>query len=454
MHRFCCLVLLLAILCCTGCPKPNLMRRYDGATAPIQLDDGACTHASAAAFVLSPIDESKPTRLANLDGRGQAALIEALRGYATKPDEFIALTGRALVSSPSGDTWADRTRFKRRIVFQLDTRPARVGGDANRIDEARTVLALPKDPGGNPNRAVFVDWSRIETRYETIERGRVKTAQESTLTASLEASGATAGIPATAGLEGARRDGMEEEVQFRDLVPRATPVLIASESGVQQRGAIGIDLTGNVTAEIELRMLGEMRRAVLLIPGLFAGGIAKQPNAVEIDFKVGRYAPSAEPLRANLHTSYVLREVLKNHETLQESDDRIRIATCEETIAGDPIEVVSAIELEFSTYQLQYDPPNGGAPLAGRRALAIGRVRGGGEAYLPLVMDLTTENAAYDLRSWLTATQSQSGMSMAQRPLYLCTIDNDGRCTEKQPLVKGDLAKLQIQKWTWNGDAQ
>jgi hypothetical protein len=281
----------------------------------------------------------------------------------------------------------------------------------------------------------------------------MKATQETTIAGTLQASGAAAGIPATAGLQAGRREALEEEVQVRDLIPRATPVLLARYAGVQQRGASGIDLTGNVTADVELLMLGEKRRAVLLIPGLLVGGVAKQPAAVEIQFKLGRYAASAAPLEASLHTSYVLREVLKHGETLPESDDRVRIAGCKGKVDAPTVEVVPRAELEFSTYQIQHDPTDG-APIAGRKALALGRVRGGGDAYPPLVVDLTNENAAYDLRSWLTATQSPKGMSMGERPLYLCTMDGEGRCMDKRPLVSGDLAKLQIKKWTWNsGDA-
>ena len=253
----------------------------------------------------------------------------------------LAIPIRSASATPS---FRDLTRISRRLVFSLDNRSP---GPANRISEAR-IYVYPLDG------TRFVSWNRIENDYQTVDLGKLNLSQERS--ASAELGLALPVLSATPSVSASAGSTLQEETLLRQRRTALTGALTPRQAMLLQQGGTGIDLTGNVTADFELAVPrgGDQTVFVASLPAV----CEQQPS---FDRQTLRYpAKSAVPGRDTLgpetvlfgvELRYVLRDVLRGHETLVEGDDSVVFR--EGVSRVDTVAVIPSEALRFAVFELR-----------------------------------------------------------------------------------------------------
>lgn len=255
--------------------------------------------------------------ITNLSPDAQAELVKVM---ATRtPDggpqglaEALAIPIQGTSSTPS---FRDLTRISRRLVFSLENQSA---GAADRISEAR-IYVRPADS------TRFVSWNRIENDYQTVELGKLNLTQE-------RSSGAELGLTlpvlaATPSVKASAGSTLQEEMMLRQQRTALTGAITAGHAMLLQQGGIGIDLTGNVTADFDLVVPRGDERTVFVAPTL-PDSCAQRPtfNRQTIRYPAARTIGADTlplPVKLNVELRYVRRVVQRGHETMMEGDDHV-----------------------------------------------------------------------------------------------------------------------------------
>ena len=338
-------LIVLAGIALAGCQNPPVVGRYKtfryvDSTRPNEPTGGAAAPGSpdaeagnagdlveATVFTVGvPKTSSTPTRLIDaLDAEGQAAYIDAMSAEGLAPEKIAALLVAPL---PGGQApKADRTKITRRVIFAVTKAwSERTADPADRIDRYEHRLDLTNDA-----KASFLSWNQFETKHETIDLGKLTRSTE--LTSNIKLSPTFGGSligGGEAGLTSVNKRG--EELALSQRILDVTGVLSSTQARLIQQGGMGINLEGNVAAEITIQLERDPAVYALFTPGsLRENGGPTPPSKLTYSFMETRLpVSSGGPILAEYTGLYHYRDVnltmpAYGSRTVEEADDHVRL---------------------------------------------------------------------------------------------------------------------------------
>ncbi len=402
MARIGLLLLLIAIGgACT--PTPEITRRYaqfDGGVEPVQN-----RHVAASAFVMPVPAAASDLAIRQLSDRGQGAVISALTSGASGKDDVLHYAG---LKRRKSDKIEDRTLVKRRVVLSISKTDCAISS-ADRIEQLRSRIASIS------SGVTIESWNRFSTEHETVDLGKVSL--EKTFEATVEGKVGTPEKAAVAAhLLGTARDTrtLTEELSLRERRIKITGTLAPDRRWAEtyQQGSVGIDLTGNSTLDLTLKMPaaddGELKHTLRFT--LSAGGRRLAPK--DVGFRVRKLllpelaknaaTGKVEAVTCKISGSYRLRRVLYGQSTIMEGDDHVRFIHGEFE-AGDKVEIISAATVQAAARHYAITHVRRNQRLKYRRVV----LPGPGQPPRPVgdaeILYLATLGEVDELLAWLAA---------------------------------------------------
>jgi hypothetical protein len=266
-----------------GCQsRPELTRRFER-REPVRSP--SVTHARVSAFVHEPAGPSAPDVGAGLD---------------------------------------DRTIFTRRVILTV-SKTDLVATPADRLDRLTIALALRKDTT-DKLRAQFSEWNRFDTEHASVDLGKIKLQRTSEVRANVGAGPAAgAAVPVSGSVGYTGRRTMDEELSLRQRYVAISGLLTPGKAEIYQEGVVGIDLVGNASLEIVLRLTDTETMKVFRFGDLVKpDGRAVAPGRLSYDV-IDVRAPRKvdEDIACTLSGTYELRHVKSGGRTVNEGDDHV-----------------------------------------------------------------------------------------------------------------------------------
>jgi hypothetical protein len=399
-------LLITCTLFITGCSTAST-RRYRSAEPLCSNSPNRSVDVAAFSFSAPPSSSQAP--ILTLSERGQAALIGAVGGDPEKASKLLLALGlNSPKATPSVD---DRTTFRRRLVLSLDNNSA---CPADRISWARLHLSLQNTYGR------FLSWDKLISEHDTVDLAKITTAQTTAFSVGTELAGGaaapTVAVPAQKGLLGFNTGRTQtSEVNLRQRYVRSSGSLEDKKATLLQQSVVGIDLTGNLIVDVEVKYEKTNFSYVTTISRLFEEGKASIPEKVLIETRPTLYPEDAKvDLVAQLSLDYVLREVQAGDRTILEGDDKILLQKQHKD--GKEFVLVPRESLRMTVYEL-VSPAGDFLHMGSANDLEI--------------VSLGTYDNARDLLLWLKQMGPQS---ISGRSFFV------GR----QPLSKDLIGKLRI----------
>lgn len=375
-------VALLTAACASAPPEPELLRRH------AYLARGEAPDLVRVTVHAGPLPpEADGTRLLQLSRSAQPELIESLAAKTRSVEDFLSALAAPAAAAPDPSDLDDRTRFRRRVVVSAESRAP---GAADRIARLRVALSLDTLKGW------FGTWDRYASDHGTVDVGAMALRRdaESALDLALSPAGRLAAAD-RGRLDVGSAVRLDEELRVSDRY-LSTGILLPDSMVLLQRGALGVDLSGNSVLAVELRT-----RALPPIPvhgfaGLFDDrGLPAPPDAVRARVQSLRVPrPLPRGLTARLRYEATTRTVAPGagDATYAEGDDDVRLLR---TVGRESdVTLVSAAELRASVWEV--------VDAACRDAVHV-RAPGASRAS---VLRLASWEDADRLARWLAATGS------------------------------------------------
>jgi len=420
---------------CSHFDQPPLANRYRSLDAP---RDDECRSVVISGFALPAVDPEKPTTIGNLDGRGQATLLAELSKKIQDPAAFVRAAASPLAPTQSAAPIQDNTRFKRRVVLSLENRS---GGPADRVAFARILLELPE--AGDHE---FVGWNKLQTEFAQVDVAKLKRDERATRSLDTKVSGSYAGVSAEAAPRFSEEQGLSEEVALRQRYVALTGTLTSKHAEILQQSVSGVDLTGNVVIDLEVKAGEDEVNGPVLVT-VVSNLTDKEGNPtpqekVSIATKLVRIADAdAAPVEAAMALSYRIREVVTGDATIMEGDDVVAFASSKNCPVTSKLVLLTQDDLKFTTWQLMSTD--------GDSLVAVDRVSGDSGSSHPKDINMESNVEAFELLSWMMSSSSGGELRLASRKLYLCpyAIDSVEACV---PLTRAAARKLTVTDWDWN----
>lgn len=344
------LFLLLSAITACG-PKSKYTNRFESYEIVENLKD---TTVTITAFSLGVPNPARTTIL-SLSEKGQAEFIRAIMEYSKEnKKDFMETLGSVIKLDPQPPSIIlDRTIFKRRIVFSIEnTSP----GPADRIERVKIQLTLNK----NKNNPVLKDWDMFSSKYETIDLGTLQYKQSNVF--GITASGSvplSSPVELSANAELSR--DLQETILLKDRRIVSTGQLTPTQAIVIQEGSVGMDLTGNMTLDIEIDIPNvSIPVPVTYMAKLFESGQPIDGKKVKISRRYAKYPEFSNcPITADVTIDYILRHVKRGidevidtgEKSIAEGDDVVELITGQASIAQ-PVEIIPSSILEFPAWRL------------------------------------------------------------------------------------------------------
>ena len=323
---------LLSVMLLVACSSQ--LKRYD-ALSPTPVIDSSVT---VAVYSL-PLPATDPKTLMALSERGQAAAITGLAAHTNTSGELLAAMASPLEAPTPLGPVLDRTKVRRRLVISVRHDSPWL---ADRVAQLRVDIA-PTD-----TLLRLIGWDKLTTRYETVELGKSTLTDQASLTAGLGAgrSSVMAAAPETVTHSFAPTASATvghtrvEEALLRQRYIAVSGELADKSASVVLEGSPGIDLSGNILADLDIRLpRGSYWGVVTAIDGATTEGASTNACLLKPKLRITPlHLPKADDYKATMTLRYAVRRVLAGGATLTESDDRI-------AIGGPPAEVVDTFDL-------------------------------------------------------------------------------------------------------------
>jgi len=324
-----------------ACTSPEITKRYKSYTDENRQDAFPDSVASVSMFSLPLPADRVTVKLTDLSDRGQGELVRVLSEGVD--DSSLLLSRIATPTAPqiADEGVDDATTFRRRVVISIRNEGNR---PADRIHVARITIT-PKD-------AAFRNWDKLKTDYVDIDLGTLSFEQKSAISAELNPN---IGGPIGEGLtiSGSREETLGEEVKLRQRLVALSGALSPKQAVLEQQGAAGIDLTGNLVVDLEMSASSKATASVDRITGLrrFDG----RPSLGRDVFLQRRSliypAVASEPLCAKVELDYIIRRVVSGDDTITESDDSV-VFVQKQAVAYEPL--VTASKLQVGSYVIEH----------------------------------------------------------------------------------------------------
>lgn len=375
------LAAVLAVCLMAGCMPVRYTRWYKANVPTDQSSDynGDITAlVKVKAFAL-PSEPTLRKSLWDLSPEGQAAYIETVGGKAAD----LSVMGKAL-SGPVGSEVSrkvDLTTFKKRLVISVQNL---CDLPANRISS----LEITFDLGNQPAR--FLSWDKLETKYSTVDLGKVTNTSGSTfeLTPGIELLGDVVGTQAG---KAGWSNSVAEEVGMNRRFVEVTGVLEKTKGTLLLEGMPGRDLEGNIIVEMTLEAESKLASTIYSTDALFdAGGAAVDQAKVTVTGTPLVIPQGIQSVSLAINYNACLRLVTnqKGAKSILEGDDRIRFNCTNAPVAVTPdLDLVASNEVDVLLWVIKWDD----------KTLHVRKPDGA----QPAVLAFATQIEAVDFQKWL-----------------------------------------------------
>lgn len=313
-------LLAVGVFFCGACVSPRLSNRYHDATFIEQTAPSDLVKVSA--FVLDVPPAPGKSFLFELSPQAQSTLVKELAEKTETIEAFMNSLKDGGGEGQSGGAGIDMTKFRKRIVFSVEKKmsadPGEIG-PADRVSELLVKLAIPE-------QARFLSWNRFETKFESVELGKVSAAQSSN--AGLEGTMIPKSplLPGTIPLNAGFARNMTEEVSLKQRYVSISGSLNFQKARLYQQGVVGIDLAGNFFVDLDVQSAYDptRERTFITLGNLKSKAGYTPAEKLQVEFKKLKFAASSTPVRCSLDFDFVLRHVVNKGHTVIEGDDEVR----------------------------------------------------------------------------------------------------------------------------------
>lgn len=342
------LIGLLLILFFSSCRTPKLTNRYKvksdttGFMAKYVDVKGYALSIPAVAKVVAT-----PLTSLNFTEKGQKALIEELSKNVKEPDKLIKLLGTSLIEEKeaAAPSITYKTKFSKRLVLSVRNKSAY---PEDRISKIEVNLT------GTPAQFKFLGCDKIATEYQTVDQGKLTfknnisgeinagltsgvsgTAKRTSKianpktgdTADFETTGTTNNTASLGGKLGFNSE-FTEEANLRQRYVSLSGSITASEASFYQESIGGIDLSGNIIADVEFELYpgNQATWTFYKFDSLFRKSSPVRYDSILIkrSYTIIPNIPVAtSTIDLNLSYHVVFRKVIDGGKTTIEGDDKI-----------------------------------------------------------------------------------------------------------------------------------
>lgn len=418
-------------------PKPKLTLRYRSQRTAASTTNN---EAALTVFVTDARDTAPDTNIFDLSERGQAALIKSLEAKTQDAEELISVLALPIAEDPPPRATLDHTVFKRRVVFSVANRSS---NEADRLSSTNFILT-GLTPAG---QAQFESWNRFASMYANVDLGKLSFKQNNdfNFTAGVTASlkppqiRELAGLTPSVGVDVSQSRSLEEDLILRQRYIEFTGTLRPGEAQLLQQGAVGLDLAGNHTIDLVIRVAPHSQRlTVTTFTDLFAQGQPKTPDQVALrNQSVIVPRDQGQDITAQASLDYKLRRVIKGDTTFREGDDEVEFVSG--TTSSQAVLLISRTLLEYPTWSLA-------EAVGSHEVLHVEKNPGDFQAAQtnPSItlqtLKLTSFQAAFNFLTWLrTANFGRPGVPTPEYRVGERKLILGGR-----PLTPADVARLQV----------
>jgi hypothetical protein len=277
-------------------------------------------------------DAPKSKNIFDLSPKAQAALITELGKKESTTDKFLlGLTNNLSSKSNSSTEIIDYSQFEKRIVISVRNKSHM---PADRISKINVSLDIDSE-------VKMLSCNKLTTEYQTLDLGKLNysNTQNAELTgnASIEAgSEATATGDKTtgkvigktgAGLTGkiSASRSFSEEVLLKQRMVVLNAAISQNKLSLYQDGVSGLDLTGNILADVTLGIDNLKVEKVYSISELLKNEVLNDATNIKVNEKIIIYPNITSDVKAIISFEADYRHVIKRHKTISESDDKVKL---------------------------------------------------------------------------------------------------------------------------------
>jgi hypothetical protein len=339
---------LLVLGACT--PTPKLLRHYDRLDTQANTD-APQTSLKISTFAVSPKQNPSSALISQLSEKGQAELIKAVAGRLSntaKPADLIASLSEPAKAKERPCGWADQTSVSRRIAVTLHGSLAK---PADRIDSLTVTLTLPGD-----SIASFTSWDRFDSAYASFNVGSATLKQSRKLTINRDET-ETRNLPLSAGTDvnvfkftPEISNELNESAAYSVRRLSLGGALSEKKAELIQEGGPNVNLFGTSVATVSLRLDAQESLQQVFRLTLTKDSKPAAPADVAIERCLANYPKRAEPIKATVAGTAILRDVQSEDGTVSEGDDVVKLRQM--PIAASNLDLVDSATLEAKLYGL------------------------------------------------------------------------------------------------------
>lgn len=332
-------LLSLAGLCSCGAEKGVITKRYAKFRA-VKDDKVIKDSILVGAYILEPAKETPPkaTTIVDLSPKGQAALIgELSRKETPTAESLLQAAGSKLAPKPSDtkEVVTDYSKITKQVVISVLNQGH---NPANRIAKIKVTLDLTDADSS----IKLISCDKLTTTFATLDLGKlnysdVKSSEISgnaTLGAGIETTTvkddtttkATGSNGASIGGKLTSTKTFSEEVLLKQRLVTLNASIEEKKLTLYQEGTIGIDMTGNIVANITFEVKDAATKKVYSFADLKAkDNTFNVPKLIKVNESYVIYANLTKGITAKVSYDADYRTVTKYGETLSESDDEVSL---------------------------------------------------------------------------------------------------------------------------------
>lgn len=320
----------------------HLTKRYHKATSS-DKNDTVDVKVKAYAFSVKPA-VTQPKTFFDLSDTSQKYLIMAYNQKDTTSlllNQSIARPFQIKKTKKTSPFYDNRICFKKRIVFSVRNTSLK---PENRIWKLEVNLTTNAVDDKFPLK--YSSCSSLITEFETTDVGKLSYTSNSSLSGNLNASTGTdvagstkkvnensettssfnnnnsVGVSGTGTTEAA----FSEEVTLKQRRVKLSPSVTEKELSIYRESITGMDLTGNIIANVELCPVDNeniQSKSVYEFSNLITKSKASSADKIMIKRFVVSYPDIKSDITAKVNGKAVVRIVKKNGNTISESDDEV-----------------------------------------------------------------------------------------------------------------------------------
>ncbi len=269
-------------------------------------------------------ESPKPKTIFDLSPKAQAALISELSKKDTATDKLISgLTNSLSSKSSNVAEIIDYSQFEKRIVVSIRNKSHM---PADRIAKINITLDIG-------NEVKMLSCNRLITEYQTLDLGilNYSNSQNAEATGNATIAGDKTSEKATkkmgvgvAGKLSANRS-FSEEILLKQRMVALNAAISQNKLSLYQEGISGIDLTGNILADVTLGIEDVKVEKIYSFLELSKNNVMSNAVDIKVNEKRFIYPNIKNNIKAKITFEADYREVLKKHETISESDDDVKL---------------------------------------------------------------------------------------------------------------------------------